>query len=53
MQEFEYKVVLYKKLKKADADMNKLAEDGWHVLKAELETGTTNLVVVYERKYKA
>ncbi len=51
MQEYEYKVATYKRLKKAEAEMNKLAEDGWRVYRTHLETSGV-LVVIYERKYK-
>ena len=53
MQEYEYKVAIYKKLIKAERDMNKLAEDGWRVHQTHLEEPSGALIVVYERKYRA
>ncbi|PWM74564.1 MAG: hypothetical protein DBX59_03285 [Bacillota bacterium] len=52
MQEYEYKVASYKKLKKAEQDMNKQAEDGWRVQQSHLEASSGCLIVIYERKYR-
>jgi hypothetical protein len=53
MQEYEYKVAVYKKLKAVEKEMNKAAEDGWRVHKVKTLGDSAQLVVVYERKYNA
>ena len=53
MQEYEYKVAVYKKLKNVEHEMNKMAEDGWRVYKIKTMDKVLPLVVVYERKYNA